>query len=131
MGTQRQQPATRALLVLVVVLGSLWVGGIAASAAADAADQLAAIHTQPGFEPAALPDRIPVLRPAAERPDPGGRLLPLLLGLLAAPVAVACGARATAPVRLRSGPVAGPLRPRQSPGPTQPPAGLIPAHARP
>jgi hypothetical protein len=94
MGTQRQQPATRALLVLVVVLGSLWVGGIAASAAADAADQLAAIHTQPGFEPAALPDRIPVLRPAAERPDPGGRLLPLLLGLLAAPVAVACGMRA-------------------------------------
>jgi hypothetical protein len=94
MGTQRQQPATRALLVLVVVLGSLWVGGMAAPAAAEVADQLTAIHTQLGLEPAALPDRIPALRPAAERPDPGGRLLPLLLGLLAPPVAVACGARA-------------------------------------
>lgn len=93
MRTQRQQPATRVLLVLAVVLGSLWVGGQAARPA-DAPDRLAAIPTQPGFEPAALGDRVPVLRPPVGRSDPGGRLLPALLGMLVAAVAVAGRMRA-------------------------------------
>jgi hypothetical protein len=93
MRTQRQQPATRVLLALAVVLGSLWVGGLAARPA-DTPDGLAAIHTQPGFEPAVLRDRAPALRPPADRSDPSGRLLPALLGMLAAALAVTGGMRA-------------------------------------
>ncbi|HEX5878704.1 MAG TPA: hypothetical protein VF468_10330 [Actinomycetota bacterium] len=99
MRTQRQQPVTRMFLVLAVVLGSLWAGGLAARAA-DSADQLAAIHLQPGAEPAVLGDRAPVLRPPVGRSEPGGRLVPLLLGLLAASVVVAYGVPAR---RRRSG----------------------------
>ena len=80
MRTQRQQPATRVLLALAVVLGSLWVGGLAARPA-DTPDGLAAIHTQPGFEPAVLRDRAPMLRPLANRSDPSVRLLPVIYGL--------------------------------------------------
>jgi hypothetical protein len=96
MRTQRQRPATRVLLVLAVVLGSLWVGGLAARPA-DAPDRLAAIPTQPGFEPATLGDRAPVLRPPVGRSDPSGRLLPTLLGMLVAAVVVAGGVRARRP----------------------------------
>jgi hypothetical protein len=78
-------------MVLAVLLGSLWAGSVAAPAAGDPAGQLASSAWLPGLEPAALPDRVPALRPSAERPDPGGRLLPLLLGLLTAAVAVAHG----------------------------------------
>jgi hypothetical protein len=92
MRTQRQQPATRVLLALAVVLGSLWVGGPAARPA-DTADRLAAIHTQPGFEPAVLRDRAPALRPSVGRSDPSGRSVPLLLGMLVAALAVAGGMR--------------------------------------
>jgi hypothetical protein len=81
-------------MVLAVLLGSLWAGSVAAPAAGDPAGQLASNASLPGLEPAALPDRVPALRPSAERPDPGGRLLPLLLGLLTAAVAVARGAPA-------------------------------------
>ena len=88
MRTQRQQPATRVLLALAVVLGSLWVGGLAARPA-DTADRLAAIHTQPGTEPGTLGDRAPGLRPPVGRSDPSGRPVPLLLGMLAAALAVA------------------------------------------
>jgi hypothetical protein len=91
MRMRRKHSATRALLVLVVVLGSLWAGGLAASAAENAAGRLAAPAALPGIEAGALPDRVPVLRPSAERPDPGGRLLPLLGGLLAASLPVASG----------------------------------------
>ena len=92
MWTQRQQPATRVLLALAVVLGSLWVGGLAARPA-DTPDGLAAIHTQPGIEPAVLRDRAPALRPPVDRSDPSGRLLPALLGMLAAALAAAGGMR--------------------------------------
>jgi hypothetical protein len=93
MRTQRQQPATRVLLALAVLLGSLWVGGLAAQAT-DAADRLAAFHTQPGFEPAVLGDRGPALRPPVDRPDPGGRLLPAPVGMLVAALVAARGSRA-------------------------------------
>jgi hypothetical protein len=92
MRTERQQPATRILLALAVVLGSLWVGGLAARPA-DTADRLAAIHTQPGIEPATLGDRAPRVRPPVGRSDPGGRLVPVLLGMLVAALAVAGGMR--------------------------------------
>jgi len=92
MRTQRQQPATRILLALAVVLGSLWVGGLAARPA-DTADRLAAIHTHPGIEPATLGDRAPGLRPPVGRSDPSVRLVPVLVGVLVAALAIAGGMR--------------------------------------
>jgi hypothetical protein len=72
-----------------VLLGPLWAGGMTAPATGGPAGQLTAGASPPGVEAAALPDRVPALRPSAERPDPGKRLLPLLLGLLAASLTVA------------------------------------------
>ena len=87
----RQHQATTGLVVLAVLLGSLWAGGLAAPAVGGPADQLTSGRSLPGIAPAVLPDRLPALRPSAERPDPGGRLLPLLLGLLAASLTAASG----------------------------------------
>jgi hypothetical protein len=87
----RQHQATTGLVVLAVLLGSLWAGGLAASAAGDAADQLAASRALPGVEPAAPRDRVPALRPPVQRPAQSGRLVPLLLGLLAASLTAASG----------------------------------------
>jgi hypothetical protein len=87
MRVNRQQQATRAFLVLAVLLASLWTGGLVASTTGDAADQLATSHAQAGIQPAALRDRALALRPPVERPGPQGRLLPLLLGALAAALA--------------------------------------------
>jgi hypothetical protein len=100
MRMQRQPSATRAFLVLAMVLASLWAGGLASSAAGDAADQLAASRALPGVEPAAPRDRVPALRPPVQRPAQSGRLVPVLLGILAAACAVAYGVGAG---RLRSG----------------------------
>jgi hypothetical protein len=100
MRMQRQPSATRAFLVLAMVLASLWAGGLASSAAGDAADQLAASRALPGLEPAAPRDRVPALRPPVQRPAQSGRLVPVLLGILAAACAVASGVGAG---RLRSG----------------------------
>jgi hypothetical protein len=97
MRVNQQRHAATGLVVLAVLLGSLWAGSLAASAAGNPTDQLAASRSLLGLEPAALPDRVPALRPAAERPDPGGRLLPLLLGLLAASLTVASGVPARRP----------------------------------
>jgi hypothetical protein len=97
MRVNQQRHAATGLVVLAVLLGSLWAGSLAASAAGNPADQLAASRSLLGLEPAAPPDRVPALRPAAERPDPGGRLLPLLLGLLAASLTVASGVPARRP----------------------------------
>jgi hypothetical protein len=91
MRTQRQQPATRVLLVLVVVLGSLWAGGWAAPTAADALDRLAASRAELGGEPATLRGRTPALRATVDRPSQNGHLEPLLLGLLATSLTVASG----------------------------------------
>ena len=91
MRMRRKHSATRAFLVLAILLASLWAGGPATPAAENAAGRLAGTASLPAIESAALPDRVPALRPSAERPDPGGRLLPLLGGLLAASLAVASG----------------------------------------
>jgi hypothetical protein len=91
MRMNRQRRATMGLVVLAVLLGSLWTGREAAPAASLPAGQLAAGAALPALEPGALPDRVPALRPSAQRPDPGGRLLPLLLGLLAASLTAANG----------------------------------------
>jgi hypothetical protein len=100
MRTQRQQPATRVLLVLAVVLGSLWAGGLAAPTAADAPDRLAASRAELGGEPATLRGRTPALRATVDPPSQNGHLVPLLLGLVVAAVAVAAG---PCPGRRRSG----------------------------
>jgi hypothetical protein len=91
MRVNRQRQASTGLVVLAVLLGSLWAGGGAASAVGSPAGQLASGASLSGLEPVAPPDRVPALRPSAQRPDPGGRLLPLLLGLLAASVVAAYG----------------------------------------
>jgi hypothetical protein len=123
MRMQRQQSATRVFLVFAIALVSLWAGGLASSAVGNSADQLAASRSLPGVEQAAPPDRVPALRPPGERPSPSGRLLPVLLGMLAAALAVACGPHAR---RLRSGParprslVRGTARGARAPPPLQP-----------
>jgi hypothetical protein len=94
MPMQRPHMATRAFLVLAIVLASLWAGGRAVSGAGSLSGQLAGGASLPGIESAALPDRLPAVRPSAERPDPGGRLLSLLLGLVAAARTVAFGSPA-------------------------------------
>jgi hypothetical protein len=125
MRERRRQRATRGLVVLAVLLGSLWAGGLASSTAGGTAGQLTASRPLLGVEAAALPDRPPALRPSTERPDPTGRLLPLLGGLLAGSLAVVSGARDR---RRRSGPT-----PARSPvlsarqGPRAPPRRLQPA----
>ena len=91
MRVNRQQQATRVFLVLAVLLGSLWAGGLVVSAVGNPADQLAAGRAQLGIQPAALRDRLLVLRPPVARPGWQGRLVPLLLGALAAAVAAAHG----------------------------------------
>jgi hypothetical protein len=104
MWMQRQHSATRAFLVLAMVLASLWVGGLASSAAGNAADQLAAGRSLPGLESAAPRDRVPALRPPDQRPSQSGRLLPVLLGMLAGACTLVYGVGAG---RLRSGLAAG------------------------
>jgi hypothetical protein len=91
MGADRRPHLTTAIVVRALLLGSLWAGGQAVPAAGAPAGQLTAAAPLPGIQPAALPDRAPALRPAAERPGPDGRLLPLLLALLTASVGVAHG----------------------------------------
>jgi hypothetical protein len=91
MRVSRQARSTTALVVLAILLGSLWAGVLGASGPGTPAAQLTASRSILGLGAAVLPDRAPALRPSAERPDPGGRLLPLLLGLLGASLAVAGG----------------------------------------
>jgi hypothetical protein len=100
MRMQRQHSAARVVLVLALVLASLWAGGLASSAAGRSADQLAAGRAVPGVEAATPRDRVPALRPPVQRLTQSGRLVPLLLGVLATALAVAHGVGAG---RLRSG----------------------------
>ena len=119
MGVDRRPHLTTAFVVVAVLLGSLWAGGLAVPAAGGPAGQLTAGASLPGIEPAALPDRVPALRPSTERPGPDGRLLPLLLGLLTASLTVAAGVPAR---RRRSGrALARPLGLSAPRGPRAPP----------
>ena len=104
MRMQRQHSATRVFLVLAMVLASLGAGALASSVAGGVADQLAASRSRPGLESAAPRDRVPALRPPDQRPSQSGRLLPLLLGMLAGACALVYGVGAG---RLRSGLAAG------------------------
>jgi len=98
MSTRRQPPATRFLLVAALVLASLWVGAPAAGpVGADADGRLTTAAARPGTEAAVLRDRAPALGAPADRPGPGGPLLPMLLGLLAAALGVAAAVRALGP----------------------------------
>jgi hypothetical protein len=119
MPVNRRRHVTTGLVVLALLIGSLWASGAAAPAVGNAGDQLASSASLLGIGPLPLPDRLPALRPAAERPDPRGRLLPLLLGLLAASLVVACGVGAR---RRRSslGPARSPVL-SASRGPRAPP----------
>jgi hypothetical protein len=90
MRVHRQRWATTGLVVLAVLLGSLWAGTLAASGAGSPADGLASSRSTLA-EAAVPPDRAPVLRPMAERPDRSGRLLPLLLGMVVAALAASFG----------------------------------------
>jgi hypothetical protein len=105
MRVHRQAQSTTELVVLAVLLGSLWAGVLGASGPGTPAVQLTASRSMLGLGAAVLPDRAPALRPSAEPPDPGGRLLPLLLGLLGVSLAVAGGVparrrRSSLPARL-------------------------------
>lgn len=89
MRIHRQAQATTALVVLAVLFELLWAGVLGASGPGTPVDQLIASRSLLGLEAAALPDRAAALRPSADRPDPGGRLLPPLLFGLAAAATVA------------------------------------------
>jgi len=97
MGTRRQPPVTRFLLVAALVLASLWVGAPAGGPSGAGADgRMAMAAARPGAESAVLRDRAPApaLGAPADRPSPGGPLLPVLLGLLAVALGAAAAARA-------------------------------------
>jgi hypothetical protein len=119
MRVYRQAQATTALVVLVVLLGSLWAWVLGASGPGIPVDQLTVSRSLLGLEEAVLPERVPALYPSAERPEPGGRLLPLLLGLFAASVTVANGVltrrRRSSPTPAWSLVLAAPRGPRAPP----------------
>ena len=126
MRMQRRHSTIRAFLVLALVLASLWAGGLAVSAGGNHAGQLAGGGSLPGIEAAALPDRVPAVRPSAERSDPGGRLLSLLLGLVAASLTVVFGVAAgRRRCRSRRWPASRSVPPPEGLEPHPPPAGLI------
>jgi hypothetical protein len=100
MQANRQQLATRVLLVLAVLLVSVCMGSHAAPAAGQPINYLTASRALPGIEPAVLRDRLPALRPPVDRSGQSGRLVPVLLGMLVAALTVGYGRSAR---RLRSG----------------------------
>jgi hypothetical protein len=98
MQMNRQRLSIGAWFALVLVLGSLSVGGLATASADDASDYLAAKRAQQRMQSAALPDPFVALRPAPERSGWFGRPVRLLLAVLACAPAViwaACCGTAT------------------------------------
>jgi hypothetical protein len=98
------------LLVAAVLLGMVWAGGAAATAAGEPAGRLASSGAPVGLQAAALGDRGPALRPAVERPEPRVRALPL--AILVVGLAAATARRATRPRSpvAGAGSIAGPGR---------------------
>jgi hypothetical protein len=97
MSARRRPPASRFLLVVSLVLASLWVVVPAAGRPGAGSDGGLTAAVRPGAEAAVLRDRAPALGAPADRPGPGGPLLPVLLGLLVAALGVAAAARALGP----------------------------------
>jgi hypothetical protein len=92
------------VLVMAVLLGSPWAGGLATTAGDSAAAQLTAGRLLLSLEPA-VRDRLPALRPSAERPSSAGRpgsLLGLLVAALAAAFARRARHHASGPAGTRS-----------------------------
>jgi hypothetical protein len=123
MRVNRQQQGTRVVLVLAVVLVSLWAGSLIAPSAGNPADYLATSRSQPGIQPATFRDSVPALRPATERPDPQGRLVPLLATLAAA----VAGARWRRTAARRRGPARAGSSICSTPRPARAPPHLQPA----
>lgn len=94
MQMNRQRLSINAWFALVLLLGSLWVGGLAA--AGDASDHLAK-RAQQRMQSAALPDLVVALRPAPEHSGSFGRLVRLLLAVLGAAYAAGYWRRAAGP----------------------------------
>jgi hypothetical protein len=97
MQMNRHRLSINAWFALVLVLGSLWVGGLATASAGDAADYLAAKRAQQRMQSAALPDPVVALRPAPERSGWLGRLVLLLLAVLVSARAAGYWRRAVGP----------------------------------
>ena len=97
MRARRQPPVTRFMLVAALVLATLWAGAPAAGPAGAEADGRLTTAARPGAEAAVLRDRAPALGAPADRPGPGGPLLPVLLGLLVAALGAAAAVRALGP----------------------------------
>jgi hypothetical protein len=97
MQMNRQRLSINVWFAIVLVLGSLWEGGLAAMSVGDASDHLAAKHTQQLMRSPALPDRVVALRPVPERSGWFGRLVRMLLAVLGCPHVVGCWRRAAGP----------------------------------
>jgi hypothetical protein len=87
MRPQRQGLAARILLALALLLGSLWVGDLAASAAGGPAGRLTDGRSRAAVEAAVLRDHASAVRAATERPGPRGWPLPAALAAALAVVA--------------------------------------------
>ena len=92
MGVNRRRQATTGVVVLAVVLGWLWVGGLAASAAGTPTDELTMSRPLLVLDPAVPPGRAPAL----------GRLVPLVLAALAASFGLGARRPRPGPVPVRS-----------------------------
>jgi hypothetical protein len=84
MQMNRQRLSMHAWFALALMLGSLWVGGLATAPAGDAPDSLAAKRAQQRMQSAALPDRVVALRRAPQRSGWFGRLVRVLAVLVPA-----------------------------------------------
>mgnify|MGYP003288018466 CR=1 FL=1 len=96
MQMNRQRLSINAWFALALMLGSLWVGGLATTSAGDPSDYLAK-RAQQRMQSAALPDLVVALRPAPERSGSFGRLVRLLLAVLVAAYAAGYWRRAAGP----------------------------------
>jgi hypothetical protein len=85
-----------AWFALALMLGSLWVGGLATTSAGDPSDYLAK-RAQQRMQSAALPDLVVALRPAPERSGSFGRLVRSPLAVLVAAYAAGYWRRAAGP----------------------------------
>ena len=124
MQMNRKRLSINAWFALALMLGSLWVGGLATTSAGDPSDYLAK-RAQQRMQSAALPDLVVALRPAPERSGSFGRLVRVAAGR---PGCCRCGRVLAADCGTATRPdsyqVACLLRPTPSSGATLPSAGL-------